>query len=92
MDLQLKGKRALITASSRGLGFATARILALEGARVAINGRDPDQLKAAMELLQKESKSEILGTPGDLTHADFPYRSFGPSGAMIAFGEHMPLI
>ncbi len=40
MDLQLKNKIALVSGASRGLGYATARQLALEGCRVAINSRD----------------------------------------------------
>ena len=40
MDLQLKGKRALVTGASRGLGYATAYGLAKEGVRLAINSRD----------------------------------------------------
>jgi 3-oxoacyl-[acyl-carrier protein] reductase len=47
MDLGLKGKKAIICASSRGLGFACASALAREGADVVINGRDADTLKAA---------------------------------------------
>ena len=49
MDLQLKNKRALVTGASRGLGFATAKLLAAEGARVAINSRDAAKLTAAAE-------------------------------------------
>ena len=44
MDLQLKDKRALVTGASRGLGFATARGLACEGCRVAINSRNVEKL------------------------------------------------
>ena len=44
MDLQLKDKRALVTGASRGLGFATARGLASEGCRVAINSRNVEKL------------------------------------------------
>ena len=40
MDLGLEGKKALITGARRGLGYAAARGLALEGADVAINARD----------------------------------------------------
>jgi NAD(P)-dependent dehydrogenase (short-subunit alcohol dehydrogenase family) len=41
MDLGLKGKIALLTGASRGLGFATAETLAREGAHIAINSRSP---------------------------------------------------
>ncbi|MDP1778894.1 MAG: SDR family NAD(P)-dependent oxidoreductase, partial [Anaerolineales bacterium] len=40
MDLKLKDKRALVTGSSRGLGYAAALALAKEGCKVAINGRN----------------------------------------------------
>ncbi|WP_414710631.1 SDR family NAD(P)-dependent oxidoreductase [Pseudonocardia sp.] len=40
MDLQLTGKRALVTGSSAGLGEATATMLADEGASVVVHGRD----------------------------------------------------
>ena len=49
MDLSLKGKRALVTGSTRGLGYATALLLAKEGCRVAINGRDEEKVKSATE-------------------------------------------
>ena len=48
MDLGLKNKIALVTGASRGLGFATARLLAQE-ARVAINGRNAGLEKAAAD-------------------------------------------
>lgn len=48
MDLQLKGKTALVVASSSGLGFAAALELAKEGANVIINGRSQERLDAAM--------------------------------------------
>lgn len=44
MDLQLKGKVALVTGASRGLGRATAQALGAEGVRVAIAARDEDRL------------------------------------------------
>jgi NAD(P)-dependent dehydrogenase (short-subunit alcohol dehydrogenase family) len=47
MDLQLTGKRALITGGSRGIGLQVARGLAVEGAHVAIAARDPGRLAAA---------------------------------------------
>ncbi|MFE2910856.1 SDR family NAD(P)-dependent oxidoreductase [Kitasatospora indigofera] len=46
MNLDLLGKRALVTGSSAGLGEATARLLAAEGAAVVIHGRDKDRAEA----------------------------------------------
>jgi 3-oxoacyl-[acyl-carrier protein] reductase len=49
MDLGIAGRRAAVAAASSGLGLATAAALAAEGAHVAICGRDPDRLAAAVE-------------------------------------------
>jgi NAD(P)-dependent dehydrogenase (short-subunit alcohol dehydrogenase family) len=48
MDLGLKGKRALVTGSTAGIGFATAALLAQEGAHVIVNGRTQDRVDAAL--------------------------------------------
>jgi 3-oxoacyl-[acyl-carrier protein] reductase len=74
MDLQLTGKRALVTGSSRGLGYATARGLAREGARVAINSRTPEKVEAAAKTLSDECSSEVIGLPGDLALPEVPER------------------
>ena len=47
MDLQLNGKRALITGSTVGIGFAMARALAEEGVQVTVNGRTEERVKEA---------------------------------------------
>jgi len=48
MDLQLRGKRALVTGSTAGIGFAIARALAREGAEVIVNGRTQERVDAAV--------------------------------------------
>ena len=72
MDLKLKNKRALVTGSSRGLGYATALALAKEGCKVAINGRDEAKIKAVAEKMSKESGAQVLGLVGDVGLADVP--------------------
>ena len=66
MDLGLKGKVALLTGASRGLGLATAQTLAREGVRIAINGRNADHLEAARLVLAGEG-CEVLPLAGDVT-------------------------
>lgn len=61
MDLQLTGKRALITGGSRGIGLAIARQLALEGARVALAARDGAALDQAVQALAAETGAQVLG-------------------------------
>jgi 3-oxoacyl-[acyl-carrier protein] reductase len=75
MDLQLKGKRALITGASRGLGYATARLLALEGCAVAINGRDAERIKSAAEKLADETGAQVVGLAGDITEPNVPEKA-----------------
>jgi NAD(P)-dependent dehydrogenase (short-subunit alcohol dehydrogenase family) len=48
MDLQLKGKRALVTGSTAGIGLSIAQALAREGANVIVNGRTQERVDAAI--------------------------------------------
>lgn len=66
MDLQLKGKRALVTGASQGLGYAVARGLALEGAAVAINSRDESRIQSAAGELSSETGAQIYPLAGDI--------------------------
>ena len=67
MDLQLKGKTALLTGASRGLGYATALTLAREGCRVAVNSRNEENAKAAAEKIVSESGTQAIGLAGDVS-------------------------
>lgn len=69
MDLGLKGKIALVAASSKGLGRACARELAREGARVTICARESAALEATRDALSAETGAEILAVPADMTQA-----------------------
>ncbi|HND49192.1 MAG TPA: SDR family NAD(P)-dependent oxidoreductase, partial [Anaerolineales bacterium] len=72
MDLQLKGKIALITGASKGLGYATALQLAREGCKVVINGRDEARVKNAAEKISNETGSQVTGLTGDAALPDMP--------------------
>ena len=61
MDLGLKGKRALVTGSTAGIGFATARALAIEGAHVTVNGRTQGRVSAAVDRLRSELPVAVVG-------------------------------
>jgi 3-oxoacyl-[acyl-carrier protein] reductase len=66
MDLGLKGRRALVCASSQGLGYACAFSLAREGAEVMINGRDGEKLEAARAQIAKDTGATVHALVADL--------------------------
>lgn len=72
MDLKLKNKIALVTGSSKGLGYAAALGLAKEGCKVAINGRDEKRIKSVAEKLSKETNTQVIGLVGDVSLPDVP--------------------
>jgi NAD(P)-dependent dehydrogenase (short-subunit alcohol dehydrogenase family) len=69
MDLKLKGRLALITGSTAGIGLAIATSLAREGARVIINGRTPAGVSKAVTTTQAETDGDVTGFAGDLSAA-----------------------
>src|SRR6187402_909984 len=69
MDLQLTNKLALVSGSTAGIGFAIARALAAEGARVIVNGRSADAVDAAVARLAPIGGSTVSGFAGDLSDA-----------------------
>lgn len=70
MDLDIEGNVALVTASSSGLGKASARALVEEGVDVVVNGRDEDALSDAVEELSDVGSGRVVGQRADLTDAD----------------------
>lgn len=70
MDLGLRGKVALVSAASKGLGRAVARELALEGAKVAICARDAGTLEAARAAIASESGAEVLAVAADVARVE----------------------
>jgi len=69
MDMLLKGKRALITGSTSGIGAQCARVLAAEGVSVVINGRSADRAAAVTEEIRKVG-GEAKFVLGDVTTED----------------------
>lgn len=83
MDLRLKDKRALVTGSSRGLGYATALALAKEGCQVAINGRDEAKIKNTAEKLSQETGVKVIGLAGDVAAAEVPAKLVEQTAAAL---------
>jgi len=67
MDLQLKGKTALVTGGSEGIGKGIARALAREGVDVAVCARRKDKLDQAAAEIAKETGRKVVAIPADLT-------------------------
>jgi NAD(P)-dependent dehydrogenase (short-subunit alcohol dehydrogenase family) len=69
MDLELDGNAALVTASTSGLGLASAEALAAAGANVAICGRSADKIDAARETVAAGT-GDVLAIEADITDGD----------------------
>jgi len=71
MNIDLTGKRALITGSTSGIGQATAASLALAGAAVVVNGRDAGRVSTAVASLREETGSSLIsGVAADVGSAE----------------------
>jgi NAD(P)-dependent dehydrogenase (short-subunit alcohol dehydrogenase family) len=70
MDLNLRGKRALVTGSTAGIGFAIASGLAREGAEVIVNGRSEARVSDAVKRLGAEGGAQAIGIAADLGSAE----------------------
>jgi NAD(P)-dependent dehydrogenase (short-subunit alcohol dehydrogenase family) len=68
VDLELKGKRAVVTGSTGGIGYAAARLLAEEGASVVVNGRTQERVDAAVGRIRESvADAEVRGVAADLS-------------------------
>jgi 3-oxoacyl-[acyl-carrier protein] reductase len=91
MDLQLSGKVAIVTGSSKGLGFASAKALAAEGCRVCICARGEAQLEQAAAELRKAAldrgvltvAADLAGAPGAERVVDATLHAFGAIDILV---------
>jgi 3-oxoacyl-[acyl-carrier protein] reductase len=67
MDLELKGRNAIVCASSQGLGKACALELARAGCTVVVNGRDPAALDQTADEIRRETGATVIAVPGDVS-------------------------
>lgn len=70
MDLQLTGKRAIVTGGSRGIGRAIARALATEGVDVVIASRTEETLRAAADEIGRDAPGRVVAIPVDTGDQD----------------------
>ena len=76
MDLKLDNRLVLVTGSTAGIGYASARTLLREGARVIINGRTQAGVDAAIRGLKTETGRTALGFAGDMSTAEAANKVF----------------
>jgi NAD(P)-dependent dehydrogenase (short-subunit alcohol dehydrogenase family) len=81
MDLGLGGRTAVVSGSTAGIGFAIAAVLAVEGAKVIVNGRTEARVSAAVERIRQRVKNaDVRGIPADL----------GAAQGVAAFLQQVP--
>src|SRR5215472_1985098 len=72
MDLQLANKKALVTGSTAGIGFAIASLLAQEGASVVVNGRSQGRVEGAVRSIKNENQDILVNNLGIFEAKPFP--------------------
>lgn len=103
MDLHLRDKAAVVTGSSRGIGRGIARALLREGARVALTGRNNDDLqRTASELIAEFGAGQVLALACDLARdegrealAGFVAEAFGRLDVLVCnvgSGRSVPVL
>ena len=94
MDLDLRDRVFIVTGGTRGLGRATAEVLAAEGARVVVSGRSQDHVDSAVSALDVLGSDQVLGLVADNADPATPDRLIGAAqerwgrldGALISVG------
>jgi len=66
MDLGIRGRKAIVCASSQGLGYACALALAREGCEIVLNGRNEERLQAAARTLREQTGERVSAVAADL--------------------------
>jgi NAD(P)-dependent dehydrogenase (short-subunit alcohol dehydrogenase family) len=69
MDLELQGKRVLVTGGSKGIGLAVAHAFAAEGAEIVLASRDKGVLEAAAGEVRRKHNAKVATHPADLSNA-----------------------
>ena len=71
VDLKIAGRRALVTGSTAGIGYAIAEGLAREGAQVVLNGRQADSIESAIARIKEAVKgAKVVGVVADAATAE----------------------
>lgn len=81
MDLGVRGKTAIITGGSKGIGLATALLLAAEGAEVAIVAREAEALQSAVNQIREQTGTEVLAISADVSKAEEVERAVAETAA-----------
>ena len=81
MDLGIKGKKALVCASSKGLGFGCAESLADAGVNLVLNARSEHQLELTADYIQKNYGVEVQAVAADITSEEGRVRVIEAAGA-----------
>lgn len=97
MELGITGKTAMVTAASRGIGYACAETLAQEGAHIIMCARGAPALDQAAQRIRQKTGARVLAQAADVTQAEETARlaalaekEFGGVDVLVAIGGSPP--